>query len=64
MTKHDESSRKSLQIISQSHDMLKNMLKRWWENQVAERKPGKNRKRQKFMETNRNTRNKIKENRK
>jgi hypothetical protein len=38
MTKRDESSRKSLQIISQSHDMLINKLKRWWENQVAERK--------------------------
>jgi hypothetical protein len=38
MTKHDESSRKSLQINSQSHDMLINMLKRWWEDQVAGRK--------------------------
>ena len=36
MTKHDESSRESLQIISQSHDMLTNMLTKLWENQVAE----------------------------
>jgi hypothetical protein len=36
MTKHDESSGESLQIISQSHDMLMNMHTTWWENQVAE----------------------------
>jgi hypothetical protein len=37
MTKHDESSRNPYKSeFSQSHDMLTNMLRRLWENQVAE----------------------------
>jgi hypothetical protein len=53
MTKHDESGRiLTNQNISQLCDMLTNRLTRWWENQVAER-AWKNRKRQKYTETNR-----------